>query len=150
MHDAIFDKAKKVTGSDRQTGLKIGIQAQFVADVRAGRRTLPAECIVKLAFIVGEPWPRLLAEMEGAQAKNPQKKDLWLRAAVGALSLSFAILLAPNAKSAGIEKFDKCVTTERNNGGLQDSLSIMRSVMWRRSQRVPFMSMTGQMRASLA
>lgn len=99
MINKLLDEAKEITGSDRQTALRLGFSPQFLYKVRAGTRALPTEAAARLGGILGRPEFQVICEVEAAQAKSARSRDYWATLKKRTVATAATILLAANVKA---------------------------------------------------
>lgn len=75
----LLDRAKEITGSDRQTALRIGVAPQLISNVRTGHKNLTPYQAAKIAELIGERWSDHALPVLMDQAKTPAEKDYWLK-----------------------------------------------------------------------
>ena len=91
----LLDEAKTVTGSDRQTALRMGyLNGSFVARMRSGDRPVPVETATRIAQIIGRPPFQVICEIEGAQARTEESRKYWasLRRNAAAAAVAFVVM----------------------------------------------------------
>jgi hypothetical protein len=96
MIEQILNEAKAITGSDRQTALRIGYTAQEIAGWKAHRRPVPVEATTKLAQLIGKPPFQLICEIEASQAKSEESRKYWASLRRNAAAAAVAAIVTGN------------------------------------------------------
>lgn len=104
MINKLLDDAKAVTGSDRQTAMKLGYSAQFISDIRRGKSTMPVEAAARLAGVLGRSEFHVICEVEAAQARTARSRDYWATLKKRTVATAATILLAANVKAGMVDK----------------------------------------------
>lgn len=74
----LLDRAKSITGSDTETGRRIGMRQSHVADVRAGVRTLTPFQAAQIAELTGATWYESAFPALASKAKTAKERRYWL------------------------------------------------------------------------
>lgn len=99
--------AAKFGGNRSELARQLEQHAETVRAAAAGKRGLPDEACVKLAEILGEEWPVVVAARNEWTAKTEDQKKLWGRlsrrvsmAAATALGVTLFVTSSPDAVAA--------------------------------------------------
>ena len=96
MIEKILDDAKAITGSDRQTALRIGYDVSQLYGWRANRRPVPVEAATKLAQLVGRNPFQVICEVEAAQARSEESRKYWASLRRHAAAAAIALVMTGN------------------------------------------------------
>lgn len=88
----LLDAAKALTGSDSETGRKLGINQGNISGIRNGRRELSAAQAGEIAEMIGSPWinealPRLAKKEKSAKSSRYWLGKLQKRHAIGLMAV---------------------------------------------------------------
>ena len=97
MIKTLLEQAKAITGSDRQTGLRMGYTAQEINSWKSGRRPVPVEAATKLAQLLGRQPFHVICELEASQAKTEESRKYWASLRRNAAAAAVAAIVIGNA-----------------------------------------------------
>jgi len=95
-----LDRAAEITGSDRQTALRVGVTPQYLSQARA-KGTCSEDAALALSEVIGCNVLEVVAAISAEKSKSPELRKKWAelqrRAAGMAASLFGITVLISNA-----------------------------------------------------
>lgn len=73
----LLDEAKALTGSDRQTALRIRTDSQTLSHIRTGQYAMNDTLAARIGELIGIGWQEAVAAVNQDRARNKEDKDYW-------------------------------------------------------------------------
>jgi hypothetical protein len=119
--------AKKFDGNSTELARQLGQDSAVIRAAKAGKRGLPDDVCVKLAEIIGEEWPVVVAAKNEWTAKTEAEKKLWSRLSRRVSALAATVI--------GVTLFvttpSEAIAAQGNSGGQNAGIHIITTWMRR-------------------
>lgn len=118
--------AKRFDGNSTELARQLGQDSAAVRAAKAGKRGLPDEACVKLAEIIGEEWPVVVAARNEWTAKTEAEKKLWSRLSRRVSALAATVIGVTLFVSSPSEAVAAQGSSSANNAGIHIIHTLMR------------------------